>query len=124
MTAKSIAAKSIAGRHILIVEDDVFVAEGLKLYLEAEEAVVLGPVASVVAAIDLLAACQRLDGAALDVNLEGTLAFPVADALSERGVPFVFMTGYGAESIPGRFASVPTCTKPFQLADLVALLLA
>jgi CheY-like chemotaxis protein len=115
-------AKSIAGRRILIVEDDAFVADSLKQYLEADEAIVLGPVASVAAAVAFVAACERLDGAALDVNLQGTPAFPVAEALSGRGVPFVFMTGYGADSIPARFASVPTCQKPFQPADLVALL--
>ena len=113
---------TIAGRRILVVEDEYFVADSLRLYLESEDAVVVGPVASVGAAIDLVADCGPLDGAVLDVNLQGVRAFPVAEALSARGVPFVFMTGYGADSIPERFSSVPRCVKPFQLADLVRLL--
>jgi CheY-like chemotaxis protein len=114
--------EAIAGRRILIVEDEFFVADSLKMYLEALGVVVVGPAASVEAAVDLVAKSDRLDGAVLDVNLQGKKAYPVAEALSARGVPFVFVTGYGRHSIPERFASAPRCTKPFELAQLVRLL--
>jgi hypothetical protein len=55
-----------------------------------------------------------VDAAILDVNLGGELIYPVADALAARGVPFVFVTGYGAESIDGRFAHVPILQKPIE----------
>jgi len=114
--------QTIAGRHILIVEDEFFVADSLKMYLESLDAVVIGPAASVDAAIELVATSDRLDWAVLDINLRGKKAYPVAEALSARGVPFVFMTGYGADSIPEPFASAPRCTKPFEIAQLVRLL--
>ncbi len=114
--------EAIAGRRILIVEDEFFVADSLRMCLESLDVVVVGPVASVDAAIDLVASSDRLDGAVLDINLQGRKAFPVAEALAARGVPFVFVTGYGPESIPEQFTSAPRCTKPFQVAQLVQLL--
>ncbi len=110
------------GQVILIVEDEFFVADSLKLYLEQAGAVVAGPVAAVEAALDLVGRTERLDAGILDVNLQGKQAYPVADALAARGVPFVFITGYGRESIPERFASVPRRQKPFQLDELLELL--
>jgi hypothetical protein len=38
----------------------------------------------------------------------------VADVLVARGVPIVFVTGYGAESIDGRFAQIPVLQKPIE----------
>lgn len=114
--------EGIAGRRILIVEDDAFIADSLRDCLESVGAVVVGPVASVAAAIAVVEGADPLDGAAVDVNLNGERAFSVADALAARGVPFVLMTGYGAESIPARYAEVPRCGKPFDLAELVRLL--
>jgi len=114
---------AIAGRIVLVVEDEFFVADSLKLYLEQEGAVVVGPVASVDAALELIGRTERLDAGIVDVNLQGKRVFPVADALAARGVPFIFITGYERDSIPKRFASVPSCPKPFHLDELVRLLL-
>jgi CheY-like chemotaxis protein len=50
--------------------------------------------------------------AILDINLGGTLVYPVAEELAARGVPFVFVTGYGTESVDRRFANVPVLQKP------------
>ena len=58
----------------------------------------------------------------LDVNLRGEMAFPVDDALIERGVPFVFATGYSADALPRRYASVPRCDKPVEPDALAAAL--
>ena len=46
-------------------------------------------------------------------------ASDIADALERSGVPFVFATGYDADSIPERYANVPRCYKPID-ADAVA----
>ena len=110
---------SFAGRHVLVVEDDFFIAEDLTLSLEAVGATVLGPVATVPEALDLIAGAERLDGAVLDINLQGEMAFPVADALKARAISFVFATGYDPSIVPARFAGVLTCEKPFN-ADRVA----
>ena len=60
--------------------------------------------------------------AILDVNLDGKEIFPVADILSERGLPFVFVTGYGERSLPERFRDRPALQKPFQAEQLSAAL--
>jgi CheY-like chemotaxis protein len=71
-----------------------------------------------------LVAVERdgFDVAVLDVNLNDVKSFPIADALSSRGIPFVFATGYGMAGLDERFFSVPTITKPFderRLADAI-----
>jgi FixJ family two-component response regulator len=72
---------------------------------------VVGPFAK---AADALASAQNDDihAALLDVNLGGESVYPVADALTARGVPFVFTTGYGTESIDRRFAHTVILQKP------------
>ena len=89
---------------------------------EASGAEVVGPAASVDGALALLAATERLDGAVLDANLQGEMAFPVADALGERGVPFVFATGYDESSIPPRYAHVTRCEKSVDPDKIAAAL--
>jgi two-component SAPR family response regulator len=59
-----------------------------------------------------------IDAAILDVNLKGQNTFAVADILSERQIPFIFATGYGAGGTADRFRSVPTLAKPFQRDEL------
>ena len=55
-----------------------------------------------------------IDAGIIDVNLGGEFVYPVADVLAARKIPFVFVTGYGVESIDGRFAYVPIIKKPVQ----------
>lgn len=105
------ARNDMAGRRVLVVEDDYFIAKGLVRYLRAAGADVVGPAATVADALDLVQA-GPLDGAVLDLNLQGELAFAVADALVERRVPFVFATGYGADVIPERHTGIVRCEKP------------
>jgi len=78
---------AIAGRIVLVVEDEFFVADSLRLYLEQQGAVVVGPVATVDDALEVIGRAERLDAGIVDVNLQGKRAFPVADALAARGVP-------------------------------------
>ena len=52
---------------------------------------------------------EKPDGAIIDVNLHGTFAFPVAKTLRERGVPFVFYTGY--PTLPAHFPQAITVKK-------------
>jgi hypothetical protein len=63
-----------------------------------------------------MAAVGREDfhAAVLDVNLNGGLVYPVAELIAARGVPLIFLTGYGAEGIDGRFAHVPLLQKPIE----------
>ena len=102
----------LRGRRLLVVEDDYFLAEAIAGGLAAAGAEVVGPVGTIDDALDLLEATAQLDGAVLDLNLHGEMAFPVADSLMELRVPFVFATGYDKAVIPTRFAGVRRCEKP------------
>lgn len=62
------------------------------------------------------------DLAIIDVNLDGRPSYPIADVLKERGIPFVFATGYGANGLDPKFADAPVLSKPFVMADLQKLL--
>ena len=54
----------------------------------------------------------------VDVNLDGQEIYPVADILAERGLPFVFVTGYGERSLPEPYRGRPALQKPFQAEQL------
>ena len=64
--------------------------------------------------MEIIARAQ-LDGALLDGNLRGRPVDGVAAALADRGVPFVFISGYGRESLPRGFNSAPLLSKHFNL---------
>ena len=109
---------TVAGRRLLVVEDDFFIAEDLARSFRAGGAEVIGPVARVDAALDLLGKAAPLDGAVVDINLQGEMAFPIADALLARGVSLVFTTGYDQANIPDRYHSVPCCEKPVDIVKI------
>ncbi|WP_458098266.1 response regulator [Roseomonas sp. WA12] len=85
----------LVGRHILIVEDEYFIAEIMEDWLRRAGAEVVGPVPSVQQAlVAIKAEAGRLDAAVLDVNLgRGETAYAVADHLNQLGVPYLFATG-------------------------------
>src|SRR5215472_13090682 len=92
----------LSGKRVLIVEDDNILAMNLADELAAQGATVIGPAATVADALDMIASSE-LDGAIVDINLGGKAAFPVADALADRRIAFVFATGYLiADYIPAR----------------------
>jgi len=110
------------GRCVLVVEDEYFLADCLACDLRETGAVVVGPVGSVEDALALVEAAERLDGAVVDINLHGEMAFPVADALIARGVPLVFATGYDHASLPKAYAAIPGCQKPVDMAWVAGML--
>ena len=113
----------ISGRRVLVVEDEYFIAEDVAAALRRAGAVVIGPVASEAAATAaLLASAAEVDCAVLDINLQGSLVFSLADTLAEQGIPFLFATGYSQESVPERFSGVPRLEKPFDLGALLQAL--
>ena len=108
---------------ILLVEDEYFLADDMARSLENRGVEVVGPVATVTAALDLLAEEDAVDGAVLDINLRGEMVYPVADLLLERRVPFVFSTGYDEHVVPRRYAQVQRCEKPVDADRVAAALL-
>ena len=115
---------SLAGRHILVVEDEYFIAAELSRSLEDMGAIVVGPVATSDKAIAIVEAADTpIDGAVLDINLEGMPAYVVAETLARRAIPFVFATGYDAAAIDARFQHVPRCEKPVKAEHIARALL-
>ncbi len=111
----------MAGRRVLVAEDEYFIAKSLVRDLEKAGAEVIGPVATVAEALDLVRS-GALDGAVLDINLRGEMAFAVADALLERGIPLVFASGYSADIVPARYVGITLCEKPVDLGVLAGVL--
>ena len=107
---------------ILVVEDEFLVAEEIAQALEDRGAQVIGPFPTVSRALRYLEAGSPVDAAVLDINLQGEMVYPVADALRERGVPFVFATGYALWAIPERYRHLPRCEKPVDAASVIKAL--
>lgn len=118
----ALLASALRGRRILVVEDEYMMADDLQYDLEEVGAQVIGPVPSVADALRLLAAEEAIDGAILDVNLRGEKAYPVADVLRERGIPFVLATGYEQWALPEAYKDLPRCEKPVDLRHLARTL--
>src|SRR5690348_5209039 len=89
------ASEPFAGRSILIIEDEYFLADDLANEFTRRGADILGPLNQVADAIALLNSGAKVDGALLDINIRNEWIFPLAEALRERNIPFVFTTGYG-----------------------------
>lgn len=109
----------LQGLRILVVEDEFLVATLIQDYLENAGCVVSGPIPRLAEAV-VAAKVDACDAAVLDVNLGGQRVFPVAEILSRRRIPFVFVTGYGAGSLPGEHRGRPTLRKPFKGKELVS----
>ena len=101
---------ALAGLPVLVVEDEFWPALCLADMLDELGCRVLGPAATVEDALRLLAAAPPR-AALLDVDLRGTRATAVAEALLARGVPFVVVTAYGSPPEPV-FAAAPLIAKP------------
>jgi PAS domain S-box-containing protein len=109
---------NLRGARVLIVEDAVLLAMELETGLSDAGAQVIGPAYELEEAMALLN--QPIDAAVLDANLNGHSVTPVAEALSARGVPFVFATGYGeAAGAPGGF-DAPVIRKPYDVTQVAA----
>lgn len=118
---KTQSADLLAGRRILIVEDDPFIALALEETLTELGLVVVGSARNVSSAL-LMAGGQQLDVALLDVNIDPETIDPVADLLAERECPFIFTTGYGRAGLPEAHACRPIVEKPFYVDELVQAL--
>jgi CheY-like chemotaxis protein len=116
-----VTPKVLAGKRVLIVEDELLVALLIEDFLLEFGCTTLGPFGSVAGAIDA-ARIEAFDLAVLDVNLAGEKVYPVAEILTERHIPFLFVSGYGDEAIPAGRREWMVCAKPFKGADLATML--
>lgn len=112
----------LQGRSILIVEDDCITAMDLAETLSAAGAQIIGPAGTIRSALELLRPDPRVDIALLDIEVEGTFVFDVADELVKRDIPIVFTTGYERSELPARFRATRHCEKPIGIAAIAQAL--
>jgi len=111
------ASSPLRDRRIL-VEDEYLIAMTLSEHLEEVGSIVVGPVSSVEKAIKAIESNQQIDAAVVDVNLGGAMAFPVADALLARNIPFIFTSGYEGDALRERYPQIKNCLKPYLFPEM------
>jgi len=112
-----------SGQRVLLVEDEALVAMMIQECLTECGHSIVGPINRAADALSV-ARDGDFDAAILDINLGDGMAYPVAEILSARGVPFVFLTGYEAETVDDRFSNVPILQKPIERQMLENIFLA
>jgi DNA-binding response OmpR family regulator len=109
--------ESLQGRRILVVEDEFLIAMEVEDILRALGAEVVGPFGRLGPAL-IAVQKEALDGAVLDVRLDGETSEQVAAELISRGVPVLLTTGYESEQLPPDLRHLPRLRKPFDERDL------
>lgn len=105
--------------NLLIVEDEMLIAMQMSESLQDAGWTVMGPVATIEEATQLLARSGKPDAAILDVNLDGNPVYPLAAKLQQQGVPILFCTGYETLDADDRFNGCETVRKPANVAQLI-----
>jgi CheY-like chemotaxis protein len=113
----------LSGCRILVVEDEWVIAADVALALEEAGATIVGPYSNVIDSLEHLGDLDAIDGAVIDVGLQGETSFPLADAFRTTAMPFVFLTGVDRHKLPERFAGVPHMLKPFDRDRIAGMLL-
>jgi CheY-like chemotaxis protein len=106
---------------VFLVEDEYLIRMLLEDMLADLGYAIAAAVGTIAEASDVAATAQ-FDVAILDVNVGGQEIYPVADILAKRGLPFVFVTGYGAGGMAEGYRDRPVLQKPFQTEQIKATL--
>jgi len=111
--------QNLAGKRVIVIEDEPLVAMDLESCLAAAGCEVVGTAGTVRDATTL---CTEVDcdAALVDVNLAGQPVDELAATLTKRNIPFAFVTGYGREALPQGFRDAVILTKPFNEPGLIA----
>jgi CheY-like chemotaxis protein len=111
------ASPGAAKQRVLVVEDEMLLGillEGMLTELGHEVATIAARVSNALAAVE----SETFDLAILDLRLQGESVVPVADALTAKGLPFMFATGYDRNGLPEAYRSKLVLQKPFSQNDL------
>jgi DNA-binding response OmpR family regulator len=108
------------GKRILVVEDEFLLADEIVDWLRLQGAEPVGPAAMLSQAQKLIEHDRNIDAAVLDINLAGTMVFPLALELQHRGVPILFASAYAEEVIlPKGLSRAMRLKKPFSEVQLI-----
>lgn len=114
----SLIAADTPRPRILIAEDNYLMAEQVGEFVRGCGYAVVGAASSVEAGLAMIAS-DTVDGAVLDIDLSGTPSFPMCRALIAKGIPFLFLSAHGPDTVvPAEFGEVPHLTKPFTPSHL------
>jgi DNA-binding response OmpR family regulator len=105
----------LAGRRVLVIEDEYFLADDIACALAALGARIVGPYGDLDEATAVVDRDVAIDAAVMDINLRHTMVFPLARVLRSRKVPLVFTTGYDRSSIEPEFHDVRLRAKPLNI---------
>ncbi|MEQ8696849.1 MAG: response regulator [Bauldia litoralis] len=97
---------------IFVLEDEFIIADEIASILEDAGHSVIGPAATVEAALARLQGDAVPDVAIIDANLRGDSSLPVAERLRELKVPFCLCTGYRSNDLTSEFGEVAMVQKP------------
>lgn len=103
--------------NVLMVEDEAYLAMALEDLLTDAGYHVLGA-ARLSEALEI-ADHEQVDGALLDINLQGEAVYPLASRLRERGIPFVFASAYSERNIPQAFRDCEIVRKPYTYQSII-----
>lgn len=107
----------LENKSVLIIEDEFLIAGLLQDMLEELGCSKILIAANIPQAIEALEV-QNPDLVALDLNLAGTSAIPIARSLRDRNVPFIISSGYGADAIDTEWRKYPVLTRPYDSSAL------
>ena len=108
----------LAGRRVLIVEDDPFIAMAVEETLVDFGLTIAGVARNLREAVHL-ARVADFDIALLDVNIGHETIDGVAEAVDARGKPFVFTTGHGRAGLPEAYRERAIVEKPFYVDEIL-----
>lgn len=109
----------IQGKRILVIEDEFLIALDIECTLLRAGAAYVALAGGVEEALAQIAD-GPWDAAVTDVNLQGDNIDAIVEALRARRIPFLLLTGYGRDALPGCVARAPMLAKPFDPQALVA----
>lgn len=112
------AEADLAGKKVLVLEDDYFLASDASAALRSAGAEVVGPFPKERAALAAIEA-DDIHAAVVDINLGHGPSFQTAEALRAADVPFVFLTGYDQGMIPEDLCTVQRFEKPVDLKQVI-----
>ncbi|MDX2159551.1 MAG: response regulator [Hyphomicrobiaceae bacterium] len=112
----------VQGLRVILVEDEALLLLEMQDMLEDLGCVIVGTAGRLPEAT-ALANTADFDVALLDMNIQGQRIDPVARIVKDRCLPIIFVTGYGARTLPPGVAA-PVIDKPCSRDKLRALLAA